>query len=252
VRRPIVAANWKMNKTVGEAIDLAVEVKRRVAEIEGVDVVACPPFTALKSVGDLLRYGSVALGAQDVHWEAEGAFTGEVSVKMLKDLDCTHVILGHSERRSYFKENDDAVNRKAVAALVGGLNPIICVGETLEQREAGRTEAVVEQQIRTSLRELEGLDRVVVAYEPVWAIGTGKTATTEQVQHCHAFIRGLIADFAGEASSQVVRIQYGGSVNPDNAAELFALPDVDGGLIGGASLDADSFLRIVAAAAPAA
>jgi triosephosphate isomerase len=247
-RRPIVAGNWKMNKSIGPAIDLAAEVKRRLSGFDAADVVLCPPFTALKSVGDLIRFGNVKLGAQDVHWEAEGAYTGEVSIAMLKDLACDYVIVGHSERRAYFGETDEAVNRKARAVIDQGLRPIICVGETLDQREAGRTEEVVRRQVQQGLDGLApGLTDAVIAYEPVWAIGTGRTATNAQAQEVHAFIRGLIGEIAGSKIAAAMRIQYGGSVKPSNAAELFAQPDVDGGLIGGASLQAESFFRIVEA-----
>jgi triosephosphate isomerase len=247
-RKPIVAGNWKMNKLIGPAIDLAAEVKRQLSGFDAADVVLCPPFTALKSVGDLIRFSNVRLGAQDVYWEAEGAYTGEVSLAMLEDLACDYVIVGHSERRAFFDETDEAVNRKARAVLGQGLKPIICVGETLDQREAGRTEEVVSQQVQHGLDGLaQGLTDAVIAYEPVWAIGTGRTATSAQAQEVHAFIRGLIGEMAGSKIAEATRIQYGGSVKPSNAAELFAQPDVDGGLIGGASLEADSFVRIVEA-----
>ena len=247
---PIVAANWKMHKTIGEAIDLAAEVKRRLADVSGVETVLCPPFTALKSVGDLLGFGSLRLGAQEMHWEPQGAYTGAISAAMLKDLGCRYVIVGHSERRTHFHETDESVNRKARAALAAGLHPIVCVGETLEQREAGRTEEVVRNQVERALHGLE--DRVpdlVIAYEPVWAIGTGKNATPDQAQEVHERIRARVRSLAGAPAGNQLRIQYGGSVKPSNAAELFRLPDVDGGLIGGASLDAASFVEIVQAAA---
>jgi triosephosphate isomerase len=247
-RRPIVAGNWKMNKLVGQSIDLAAEVKRRLSGFDAADIVLCPPFTALKSVGDLIRFSDVKLGAQNLHWEAEGAYTGEVSAAMLQDLACEYVIIGHSERRAYFGETDEGVNRKARAALDAGLKPIICFGETLEQREAGRTEEVVREQVQHGLDGLaERLSDAVIAYEPVWAIGTGRTATTAQAQEAHAFIRGMIGEMAGPPVAASIRIQYGGSVKPSNAGELFGQPDVDGGLIGGASLQADSFVGIVEA-----
>jgi triosephosphate isomerase len=249
VRKPIVAANWKMNKTVGEGIDLAAEVKRRLAELEGREGVICPPFTSLKPVGDLLRYSKVKLGAQNMHWIESGAYTGEISAAMLRDLGCDYVILGHSERRTHFGETDEQVNLKAKAALEAGLRPIVCVGETIEQREAGQAEEVVRTQLLGSLSGLrDELAGTVIAYEPVWAIGTGRTATPDQAQAAHAFIRRQIGEVAGDEIADGIRIQYGGSVKPGNAAELFALPDVDGGLIGGASLDADSFVQIVNAA----
>ena len=248
-RKPIVAGNWKMNKTVGEAVDLAAGVKRSLDEQPAADVVLCPPFTALKSVGDLIRFSGIKLGAQNAYWEPAGAYTGEICVAMLRDLACDYVIVGHSERRTHFHETDDGVRRKAAAILAAGMRPIVCVGETLEQRQAGRTEDVVGEQVRNGLAGLgDGLAETVIAYEPVWAIGTGRTATPEQAQAVHAFIRGLIGEMAGERVAAGMRIQYGGSVKPSNAAELFALPDVDGGLIGGACLEADSFVAIVNAA----
>jgi triosephosphate isomerase len=248
-RRSIVAGNWKMNNTVGAGVELASEIRRLLAGEPSAEAVLCPPFTALHPVGDVLRASRVALGAQDVHWEPEGAFTGEISVPMLKDLGCVYVIVGHSERRTLFHETDADVRRKVEAILGAGLRPIVCVGETLEQREAGVTEDVVRGQVENGLRGLgRGLGEVVIAYEPVWAIGTGKTATPEQVQQVHAFIRGLVGGMAGAEIAAGLRIQYGGSVKPSNAAELFALPDVDGGLIGGACLTADSFAAIVTAA----
>jgi len=253
-RTPIVAGNWKMNLGIGEAIDLAAGVKRGMAdaEIERVEVVLCPPFTALKSVGDLVRYSSVGLGAQNMHWESRGAYTGEVSAEMLKDLGCKYVILGHSERRQYFGETDELVNKKARVALAAGLSVIVCVGETLEERQAGHAEAVVGTQVAGCLKDLgEGLLRTVIAYEPVWAIGTGETATPDEAQAAHSFIRRCVRESDGDAKASGIRIQYGGSVKADNAADLFNQPDVDGGLIGGASLDPDSFVRIVAAAAEA-
>jgi len=223
-------------------------VRDGAAAIDDVEVVLCPPFTALGVVAPALRGSRVALGAQDVHWERQGAFTGEVSAEMLADAGCAWVIVGHSERRTLFGETDETVRRKAEAVLAAGMRPIVCVGETLAERDAGITDEVVERQVRGGLAGLEGLDRVVVAYEPVWAIGTGRTATAEQAQDCHAHIRRLLGEIGGAGVAGRLRIQYGGSVKPENAAELFGRPDVDGGLIGGASLDAVAFLRIVGAA----
>jgi triosephosphate isomerase len=239
-----------MNKTVAEAADLVQALKPDLAEYQAVDVVLCPPFTALKTVSDAVSGTHMDLGAQNMHWEAEGAYTGEVAAGMLRELYCHYVILGHSERRSYFHETDETVNRKAKAALAANLKPIVCVGETLEEREAGKMEQVVERQVRGSLADLgaEGLADTIVAYEPVWAIGTGKTATSEQAQEVHALIRKVLADLADETVAQSVRIQYGGSVKPGNAEDLFGQPDIDGGLIGGAALDATSFVAIVKAA----
>jgi len=250
MRKKIVAGNWKMNKVTGEAVALATAVKSAIAEGAEVEVVLCPTFTALKTVGDILAGSSIKLGAQNMHWEKEGAFTGEISPGMLKDLGCQYVILGHSERRQFFHETDGNVNRKAKAALAAGLIPIVCVGETLEQREANQTEEVVTTQVTRSLAGLDegGFRRVVVAYEPVWAIGTGRTATPAQAQAVHALIRQVLAKVCNPGAAQAVRIQYGGSVKPANARELFSQADIDGGLIGGAALEAASFVDIVKAA----
>jgi triosephosphate isomerase len=250
MRKKIVAGNWKMNKLVGEATELAGAVKRSLAERTDVEVVLCPPFTVLKTVGDIIANTQVKLGAQNMHWEKEGAFTGEVSAGMLRDLFCHYVILGHSERRQFFNETDSIVNRKVKAALAANLTPIVCVGETLEQRDANQIEDVVTGQVMKSLAGLDetGFRRTVVAYEPIWAIGTGRTATAGQAQEVHALIRKVLARMSNPGAAQAVRIQYGGSVKPSNARELFAQPDIDGGLIGGAALDAVSFVEIVNAA----
>jgi triosephosphate isomerase len=239
-----------MNKTVAEAVDLASAIKLELADCTGVDVVLCPPFTALKSVSDVVSETMIAVGAQNMSSEDDGAYTGEISHSMLKELYVRYVILGHSERREYYKETDFWINKKTKKALEKNLRPIVCVGEKLEDREAGRTEAVVEEQVRGSLADIpaEAYNELVIAYEPVWAIGTGKTATAEQAQEVHAFIRGLIKDMVGAEAAEAVRIQYGGSMKPANAAELLAQPDIDGGLIGGAALDATSFAAIVNAA----
>jgi triosephosphate isomerase len=250
MRRPIVAGNWKMHGTLARALELANGVRDELDGFDGAEIVLCPPFTALGGVGGALEGSAVQLGAQDLHWEPEGAYTGEISAGMLRDAGCRYVIIGHSERRSYFGEHDESVSRKTEAALEAGLKPIVCVGETLEERESERTEEVVRVQVERGLGTLgERLREVVVAYEPVWAIGTGRTATTGQAQSAHAFIRSVLASVAGAGVADAVRIQYGGSVKPANAAELFACPDVDGGLIGGASLDAASFAQIVRASA---
>jgi len=249
MRRTIIAGNWKMHGTLDEATALASAVVAATAESSGAEVVLCPPFTALDSVARTIDRTQVSLGAQDLHWEAQGAYTGEVSAAMLLDLGCRFVIVGHSERRSYFGETDESVNRKAEAAIAAGLRPIVCIGETLEQRECGETEQVVRAQVERGLEGLgDALREIVVAYEPVWAIGTGRTATAEQAQAAHALIRETLAALGGATAAASVRIQYGGSMNPGNAAELLSCPDVDGGLIGGASLDADSFAQIVRAA----
>lgn len=252
MRKPMVAGNWKMNKLTGAAVELAAAVKRGVGTRTDVEVVLCPPFTALKVVAEVIAHTPVRLGAQNMHWEPEGAVTGEISAAMLRDLGCEFVILGHSERRAGFQESDAMVNRKVRAALAAGLTPIVCVGETLAEREAGQTRAVVTRQVRHSLAELnpEQLRRTVIAYEPVWAIGTGRTATPAQAQEVQALIRRVLSELGDGATAQAIRIVYGGSVKPSNARELFRQPDIDGGLIGGASLDAGAFLEIIGAARP--
>jgi len=246
-RRRFLAANWKMHKTVGESVAFARDflplVKGAAAEIA-----IAPPFTALAALGEALAGSNVALAAQNVHDEARGAFTGEVAPAMLVDVGCAWAIVGHSERRALFGETDAFIARKAAALFAAGLRPIVCVGETLAEREAGRTFAVLETQLAGSLASVPSgrAAELVIAYEPVWAIGTGRTATPEMAQEAHAMIRGwLRGRFAGAADA--IRIQYGGSVKPDNAAELMAQPDVDGALVGGASLEPESFARIVLA-----
>jgi len=250
MRRPIVAGNWKMNKTASEAASLVGALRSLVADVKDVEIVVCPPFTSLAAVAPALEKTNIKLGAQNMHWEESGAYTGELSAQMLLTSGCRFVILGHCERRQYFRETDAEISRKVKAALVAGLTPIMCVGETLEQREAGKTEAVVKEQTTGGLAglSLEQIEKVVLAYEPVWAIGTGRTATPAQAQEVHAFIRKLLAGIATKKVADAVRIQYGGSVKPDGAKELFGQPDIDGGLIGGASLKADSFAAIVRAA----
>jgi triosephosphate isomerase len=251
VRKPIVAGNWKMNKTTAGAAELAAAVRRDLAPSDAVEAVLCPPFTALPTVRAALAGSAIGLGAQNMHWEKEGAFTGEICAAMLLELGCRYVILGHSERRAYFQETDEMVNRKVKAALAAGLTPIVCVGETLEQREKNATRSVVTDQVTRSLAGLGvELRQAVIAYEPVWAIGTGRTATPAQAQEVHALIRETLAKLAGKEAAGAIRIQYGGSVKSSNAAELFAQPDIDGALIGGASLEAPAFVQIVKAAAP--
>jgi len=249
MRKKIVAGNWKMNKTVGEALTLVEGLKLELADVAGVEAVVCPPFTALKVVSDEIADTEIKLGCQNMSSEDDGAYTGEISHTMLKELFVKYVILGHSERREYYKETDFWVNKKVKKALEKNLRPIVCVGEKLEDRESGNTEKVVEEQVRGSLADItaEQFENVVVAYEPVWAIGTGKTATAEQAQEVHKFIRGIIADMVGQEAADGLRIQYGGSMKPDNAKELLSQPDIDGGLIGGAALDAKSFAAIVKA-----
>lgn len=249
MRRKIIAGNWKMNKTVADACDLVESLKIELAQFAELDVVVCPPFTALQAVSDRVADTQIKLGAQNMSEQDDGAFTGEISHAMLKELYVSYVILGHSERRAYYGETDEGINRKVRKALSVNLRPILCVGETLDEREAEQTFAVVEKQVREGLAGVEAADykNTVLAYEPVWAIGTGRTATAEQAQEVHAFIRGVLTEMAGAAAAEVVRIQYGGSMKPANAAELLAQPDIDGGLIGGAALDARSFTEIVKA-----
>jgi triosephosphate isomerase len=251
--KKLIAGNWKMNKTASDAVSLVTEVVAAAGKQNDVDVVVCPPFTALESAAKALDGSQIKLGAQNLHPEASGAFTGEVSAPMLRALFVTHVILGHSERRQLFGETDAFVNLKVLAALKNQLRPILCVGETLAEREAGTTLKVVQGQLQ---RSLEGVGKdqaptLIVAYEPVWAIGTGKVATSEQAQEVHGFIRGLLGKLFGEAAAQKVRILYGGSMKPSNAAELLAQNDIDGGLIGGASLEPRSFVELIRAAAAA-
>ncbi len=248
-RKPIIAGNWKMYKTAAEAVTLVNALKAEVAGIETCEIVVCPPFTALAAVGPTLAGSNVQLASQNVHWEKEGAFTGEVSAPMLKELGVRYAVIGHSERRQFFGETDAGVNKRTKAALANGLRPIVCVGETLKEREANRTEAVIKTQITGSLAGLSKNEMLetVIAYEPVWAIGTGKTATPQQAQDVHAFIRKLIASLFDADTAARVRIQYGGSVKADNAKELLGQTDIDGALVGGASLKADGFAAIIKA-----
>jgi len=251
MRKKIVAANWKMNMTQAEAARFVEVVLLELAEVSDVDVVIVPPFTAIPKVTELLGESqNIKIGAQNMHWERSGPFTGEISAALLRDLFVRHVVLGHSERRSLFGETDEIVNRKVHAAHEATLRPIVCVGETLAQREGGDVEKVLSKQLRGSLAGLgaKELHDTVVAYEPVWAIGTGQNATPSQAQDAHAFIRKVLAELSDEATGDKIRIQYGGSVKPDNARELMWQPDIDGALVGGASLDPRSFAQIVNAA----
>ena len=236
-----------MNKTVSEALELVRELKSELANIKEVDIVVCPPFTALSEVAKALHDSSIRVGAQNMSEHNTGAYTGEIAAEMLKELAVRYVILGHSERRQYQKESDELISKKAQAAHAASLWPIVCVGETLAEREAGQTEKVLETQVRGSSKGLskEQMSETIIAYEPVWAIGTGKTATTVQAQEAHAFIRGLLVKLFDETVARRVRIQYGGSVKPSNARELMSQPDVDGALVGGASLEAQTFTEIV-------
>jgi triosephosphate isomerase (TIM) len=247
-RKLIIAGNWKMNKTVAESLDLLKGLALDLASVKEVDIVVCPPFTALSEVSKaILNTRNIALGAQNMSEHNMGAYTGEIAAQMLKEFSVRYVILGHSERRTYQEEKDELIAKKALAAHAASLKPIVCVGETLTEREAGRTEKVLETQVRGSLAGLskEQMAETVVAYEPVWAIGTGKTATAQQAQDAHAFIRAQLAKNFDEAVARKVRIQYGGSVKPANARELMSLPDVDGALVGGASLEVRSFADII-------
>jgi triosephosphate isomerase len=249
MRRPIVIGNWKCHLTLSEASALVQQLVR-VCETEAVDVAVCPPFTALAVVAAALSGTSIALGAQDLFWEPQGAFTGEISPLMLKEVGCRYVIIGHSERRTHFGETDESVARKLKAALGAGLNPIMCIGETLAEREAGRTWAILTKQLEGGLggTARQDIERVTMAYEPVWAIGTGRNATPQQAQEAHQFIRGRLKERFGAEATERVRLQYGGSVNAENAAGLLQQPDVDGALVGGASLKAEAFAAIVKAA----
>ena len=250
-RKPLVAGNWKMNNTAAEATALCKNLIRLLANTKGVDVVICPPFTALATTGTVISGTNIALGAQNMHWEKSGAFTGEVSSAMLRDLYCHYVILGHSERRTLFGETDKIVNRKVKTALASNLHPIVCIGETLAQHKSGKTKETIKSQCQNSFKDMDAANfsNMILAYEPVWAIGTGMTATPHQAQEVHQLIRQLVQDQTDEKTASSIRILYGGSVKANNAAELFHQPDIDGGLIGGAALDADSFVAIINAAA---
>ncbi|ABB15245.1 triose-phosphate isomerase [Carboxydothermus hydrogenoformans] len=247
MRKPFIAGNWKMYKTPVEAAGFVRELIDSLKDVSGVDVAVCPPFPALWPVKEALEGSNIALGAQNMHFEKEGAFTGEVSPAMLQDIGVKYVILGHSERRAYFGETDELINQKIKAAFTWGLNPIFCVGETLEERERGITKAVVEIQVLKGLAGVtaEQAENLTIAYEPVWAIGTGKTATPDDAQEVCQFIRELLVKLFGREIADKVRIQYGGSVKPENIKELIAKPDIDGALVGGASLKVESFTAIV-------
>lgn len=250
MRTPIIAGNWKMHKTIAEAKKLAQEVRDAVAGIKGVEVVLCPPFTALSAVKEVLANSNVGLGAQNIYWEEQGAFTGEVSPLMLKEL-CRYVIIGHSERRQFFGETDEGVNKKIKAALAHGLTPIVCVGENLEQNEAGETASFVGGQVKAAFAGLPAADaaNIIVAYEPIWAIGTGKNADPSTANRIIGLsIRGALAEIYSEEVAQQIRVQYGGSVKPDNIAGFMAQPDIDGALVGGASLKLENFLPLIEAA----
>ncbi len=250
IRKKIVAGNWKMNKTRKEAKELIEGLLKSLAGIDGIDMVICPTFTSLETANNLIVGSKIQLGAQDCYYESKGAFTGEIPPEFLRDAGCTYCIIGHSERRQFFNECDCKINKKAFALYRAGLKPIICIGETLTDRKAGNTNKILEEQLRGCLNNIhaEKIKETVIAYEPVWAIGTGLTATIDQIDEAHKFIRNLIKTLFNQEVADVVRIQYGGSVTPENAKEIFAIPDVDGGLIGGASLKADAFTAIITAA----
>lgn len=247
MRIPIIAGNWKMYKTATEAVAFVTRLKKELAAGDGTEVVVAPSFVALAAVAQCLQGTKIAVAAQDCYWEEQGAYTGEVSVPMLRDAGCSYVIIGHSERRAYFGEQDEQVNKKVKAVMAHGLRPIVCVGESLEQREQGNTVSVVERQVKEGLKGVgeDATRAMVIAYEPIWAIGTGKTASPGQAQEVHAAIRGVLSEVFGPAGAQMIRIQYGGSVKADNIDELMAQPDIDGALVGGASLEVGSFARIV-------
>lgn len=247
MRIPVIAGNWKLFKTIGEATAMVNELKVLVARAENVEIVVAPVFTALSPVSEALSGSNINLSAQNCYWEEEGAFTGEVAPKLLKDAGCSHVIIGHSERRQFFGETDATVSKKTMAAIAAGLTAIVCVGESLAERESEKTFSVIETQLQSGLDGLsaEALAKVIIAYEPVWAIGTGKTASNEQAQEVHSFIRNLVARLFGRSVADAVRILYGGSVKPDNIKGLMLQTDIDGALVGGASLKSESFAAIV-------
>ena len=245
MRKPIIAGNWKMHKTIAEALEFVSDIKDRVNN-EKVEAVICAPFTLLKDLKEATKGTSIKVGAQNMHFEEKGAFTGEISPLMLKELDMDYVIIGHSERRQYFNETDETVNKKVLKALEVGIDPILCVGETLEEREAGNTKDVCKVQVEKALENVskEDIAKVVIAYEPIWAIGTGKTATSEDANDVIAYIRQVVANLYGDLANEV-RIQYGGSVKPSNVAEIMNQSDIDGALVGGASLEANDYVQLV-------
>jgi len=246
-RRPLIAGNWKMFKTCEESVESAQKLKTLVADVDAADIMIAPTFTSLFPVHGVVKGSRIGLGAQNLHWQKEGAFTGEISCDMLVSAGCRYVIVGHSERRQFFGETDESVNRKIRAAVSAGLLPVFCIGETEAQRESGETFSVLDKQVRDGLKDFvfDAPAGVVVAYEPVWAIGTGKTATREQAQEAHAYIRSLLETLFGKPVADAVRILYGGSVKPDNVKALMEMPDVDGALVGGASLDPETFSKLV-------
>lgn len=250
MKTPLVAGNWKMNNSVGESLALVEGIKSRFENIKNTEIVVAPPYTALYAVASAIKGSVVNLSSQNIFWEEKGAFTGEISPAMLVDVGCKYTIIGHSERRQYFGESNESVNKRIKAAINHKLRPIFCVGETLEERETGKTFEIVEAQLKGGLSGVDknGFNNFVIAYEPVWAIGTGKTATPRQAEEVHGHIRHLLQDIFGSEQSEITRIVYGGSVSPGNARELFSQPNIDGGLVGGASLKVESFCEIILAA----
>ncbi len=250
MRKPLIVGNWKMNNSTAESVDLAEKLKKTVKDMAGVDVVVAPPFTALGSIRDVIKGSIIKLGAQNLFWEDKGAYTGEVSPLMIRDLDCEYVIIGHSERREYFKESDEIVNKKIKAALRNKLKAIVCVGESLKEREENKTMQVIESQIKKGLQglSLSEAKELIIAYEPVWAIGTGRNATPAQANEVHAYIRKLLSQIFNEDIASNIKILYGGSVKPSNSAELMSEKEIDGALVGGASLEDESFAQIVRSA----
>ena len=246
-RRPLIAGNWKMFKTCSEAVEAAGQLVKLVAMTSDIDVMIAPQFTALAPVSDVVRGSRVSLGAQNLFWETEGAYTGEISPVMLVSVGCKYVIIGHSERRQYFDETDETVNKKINAAIKNDLVPVLCVGESEKERESKETFSVLDKQVKKGIEGFssDDLEMLVIAYEPVWAIGTGKTATTDQAQEAHQFLRSVLEKSFGNMLAKSIRILYGGSVKPNNIAELMAMPDIDGALVGGASLDPETFSKIV-------
>ncbi len=246
-RQPLIAGNWKMYKTGPEAVETAKRLRDLASDVKTTDIMIAPTFTAIAQVADILKGSSIATGAQNLYWEKEGAYTGEISPSMLISAGCSYVIIGHSERRQFFGETDEKTQKKVDAAVKEGLKPILCVGESLEERESDKTFSVLDKQIEIGLKDLfsENLNNLVIAYEPIWAIGTGKTASKDQAQDVHRHLRSGIEKNFGKDFSKGIRILYGGSVKPDNISELMAMPDIDGALVGGASLDAETFSKIV-------
>ena len=250
MRKPLIVGNWKMNNTTAESVDLTEKLKRLIKDMAVVEVVVAPPFTSLDKVRDAIKGSNIKLGAQNLFWEDKGAYTGEVSPLMIRDLDCEYVIIGHSERREYFKESDEIINKKIKAALRNKLKAIVCVGESLKEREEDKTMQVIESQVKKGLQglSLSEAKELIIAYEPVWAIGTGRNATPAQANEIHTYIRKLLSQIFNEGIASNIKILYGGSVKPSNSAELMSEKEIDGALVGGASLEADSFAEIVRSA----